>query len=94
MLEIKDGTVTAFREKSDLDGNLINIGFFVLEPSVFDYIAGDDTVFEQTPLRQLVAEGQLKAYIHHGFWQCMDTLREKQRLEELWASGNAPWKLW
>lgn len=94
VLEIKDGTVTAFREKSDLDGNLINIGFFVLEPHIFDYIAGDDTVFEQEPLRQLVDEGQLKAYIHRGFWQCMDTLREKQHLENLWNSGNAPWKIW
>lgn len=94
VLDIKDGTVKAFREKSDLDGNLINIGFFVLEPKVFDYIDGDTTVFEQVPLKKLVEASQLKAYVHHGFWQCMDTLREKQHLEKLWNLGNAPWKIW
>lgn len=94
VLDIKEGTVRAFREKSDLDGNLINIGFFVLQPEVFDYIDGDTTVFEQEPLKKLVAELQLKAYVHRGFWQCMDTLREKQHLEQLWNKGNAPWKIW
>ena len=94
VLDIKDGTVRAFREKSDLDGNLINIGFFVLEPSVLEYIEGDNTVFEQEPLKQLVSESELKAFVHHGFWQCMDTLREKQHLEKLWSTGNAPWKIW
>ena len=94
VLDIKDGTVRAFREKSDLDGNLINIGFFVLEPSVLEYIEGDNTVFEQEPLKQLAAESELKAFVHHGFWQCMDTLREKQHLEKLWSTGNAPWKIW
>lgn len=94
VLDIKDGTVKAFREKSDLDGNLINIGFFVLQPEVFDYIDGDTTVFEQEPLKRLVTESQLKAFVHCGFWQCMDTLREKQHLEQLWNTGNAPWKIW
>lgn len=95
VLEIgKDGMVEAFREKSDLDGDLINIGFFVFEPDLFDYIPGDSTVFEKEPLNSLVAQGQLAAYTHTGFWQCMDTLRERQKLEQLWESGNAPWKKW
>lgn len=94
VLDIKEGTVRAFREKSDLDGNLINIGFFVLQPEVFSYIESDTTVFEQEPLKKLVEEGQLKAYVHHGFWQCMDTLREKQHLEKLWNTDSAPWKIW
>lgn len=89
-----DGTVNAFREKSDLDGDLINIGFMVMNPEIFDRIEGDTTVFEQGPLNSLVSNGELKAYIHHGFWQCMDTLREKQQLEKLWESGKAPWKVW
>lgn len=90
----QDGTVRAFREKSDLDGDLINIGFMVMNPEIFDRIEGDSAVFEQDPLNSLVRDGELKAYIHHGFWQCMDTLREKQKLENLWASGDAPWKVW
>lgn len=95
VLEVnKDGMVDVFREKSDLDGDLINIGFFVFEPKLFDYILGDATVFEKEPLNSLVAEGQLAAYTHTGFWQCMDTLREKKKLEQLWESGNAPWKKW
>ena len=89
-----DGTVNAFREKSDLDGDLINIGFMVMNPEIFNYIDGDDTVFEQEPLNSLVCENELMAYIHRGFWQCMDTLREKQQLEKLWESGKAPWKIW
>ena len=89
-----DGNIKAFREKSDFDGDLINIGYMVFEPKLFDYIAGDDTVFEKEPLCELVKENQLAGYVHKGFWQCMDTLREKQQLEKLWASGNAPWKLW
>ncbi|MBR7070553.1 MAG: glucose-1-phosphate cytidylyltransferase [Clostridia bacterium] len=89
-----NGSVNAFREKSDLDGDLINIGFMVFEPQLFDYIDGDATVFEKEPLNRLVAENQLMAYTHRGFWQCMDTLREKQQLEKLWDSGAAPWKLW
>lgn len=90
----QDGTVNAFREKSDYDGDLINIGFMILEPSVFDYIEGDETSFEKDPLNKLAAEQQLNAYIHKGFWQCMDTLREKEKLEKLWNGGNAPWKVW
>lgn len=89
-----DGTVNAFREKSDLDGDLINIGFMVCEPQVLELIEDDTTVFEQGPLRELVTQQQLNAYVHSGFWQCMDTLREKQHLEQLWDSGDAPWKTW
>lgn len=89
-----DGVIKAFREKSDFDGDLINIGFMVLEPDVFRYIDGDSTPFERKPLSQLAIDGQLAGYVHKGFWQCMDTLREKQKLEELWETGNAPWKTW
>lgn len=95
VLEIgNNGIVNAFREKSDLDGDLINIGFMVFEPQLFDYIDGDSTVFEKDPMNHLVQLKQLATYIHHGYWQCMDTLREKQQLENLWESGKAPWKLW
>lgn len=90
----EDGSVNAFREKSDLDGDLINIGFMVCEPEIFNYIAGDEVPFEDYPLKTLVKEKQLNAYIHHGFWQCMDTLREKEKLEYLWSTGKAPWKTW
>lgn len=90
----KDGTINAFREKSDLDGDLINIGFMIIEPEVFDLIDGDDTSFEDKPLKILAQSQQLNAYIHHGFWQCMDTLKEKEKLEKLWNSGVAPWKIW
>lgn len=89
-----NGTIKAFREKSDLDGDLINIGFMVFEPKIFDYIQGDETVFEKDPLNRLVEENQLMGYVHDGFWQCMDTLREKKNLEKLWETGNAPWKVW
>ena len=95
VLEINpDGSVDAFREKSDLDGDLINIGFMVFEPALFDYIDGDDTIFEKGPMTGLVMQQQLMSYTHKGYWQCMDTLREKQQLEKLWAAGRAPWKLW
>lgn len=90
----KDNAVTAFREKDDEDGSLINGGFMVCNPEVFDYLDGDGTVFEREPMRRLAAEGELMSFYHPGFWQCMDTKREKDRLEELWASGNAPWKTW
>ena len=86
--------IKAFREKSSADGSRISAGFMVLEPEVFDYIEGDSTVFEKDPLEHLVADGQLNAYKHNGFWQCMDTQREKEQLEKMWASGNAPWKVW
>ena len=90
----EDGSIDAFREKSDLDGDLINIGFMVMEPEVLDYIEGDSVPFEEHPIKDLVEKGQLNAYIHKGFWQCMDTLREKEKLEKLWNSGKAPWKIW
>lgn len=90
----KDGVVRSFREKSMGDGDLINIGFMVFEPQFFDYIDGDDTVLEKTPMERLVENGQLSAYVHKGFWQCMDTVREKEKLEKLWRSGDAPWKIW
>ncbi|MCI5569728.1 MAG: glucose-1-phosphate cytidylyltransferase [Candidatus Alectryocaccobium sp.] len=90
----KNNDILAFREKSSDDGSKINAGYMVLEPEIFDYIEGDDTVFEKAPLERLAAEGQLKSFYHNGYWQCMDTKREKDKLEELWASGNAPWKKW
>ena len=89
-----DNAVKSFREKNKTDSAPINAGYMVLEPAIFDYIEGDSTVFERTPLEKLVAEGQLMSYMHKGYWQCMDTLREKQQIENLWNSGKAPWKLW
>lgn len=94
VLEIIDGQVDAFREKSDMDGDLINIGFMVFEPEFFDYIDGDATILEKDPMTRLVEKQQLMAYTHKGFWQCMDTMREKEKLEKLWGAGNAPWKIW
>ena len=95
VLNIVDGNqISAIREKSDDDGSMINAGFMVLQPEVFDYIAGDTTVFERDPLEQLAQDGQLMAFRHDGFWRCMDTQRDKQALETLWMEGNAPWKLW
>lgn len=88
------GAVKSFREKQNNDGSAINAGFMVLEPKIFDYLEGDGTVFETRPLEQLVEEGELMSYRHTGFWQCMDTAREKTLLENLWASGQAPWKVW
>ena len=90
----KDGKVQAFREKSDLDGDLINIGFMVFEPELFDYIEGDKTIFERDPMIELVNRGELMSYLHKGYWQCMDTLREKEKLEDLWGRKEAPWKVW
>lgn len=90
----KDGVIDAFREKSDTDGDLINIGFMIFKPEIFNYIEGDSTPFEKEPLTNLVKDKQLVGYIHKGYWQCMDTLREKQQIEKLWEAGNAPWKLW
>ncbi len=89
-----ENTITAFREKDDEDGSLINGGFMVCNPGIFDYLEGDSTVFEQGPMRALAKAGELKSYYHDGFWQCMDTKREKDKLESLWASGKAPWKVW
>lgn len=89
-----DNAVRAFREKSARDSAPINAGFMVLEPQVFDYLDGDNCVFEQAPLIRLAEEGQLMSYQHTGFWQCMDTEREKKELEKLWSTGHAPWKVW
>jgi glucose-1-phosphate cytidylyltransferase len=93
-LAIEEGTVRAFREKPQGDGAWINGGFFVLEPRVIERIEGDDTLWERGPLDGLARDGQLAAYEHLGFWRPMDTLREKNLLEEQWASGRAPWKIW
>ncbi len=90
----EEGRINSFREKQNDDGAVINGGFMVLQPEVFDYIEGDSTVFEKAPLERLADEGQLMAYRHEGFWQCMDTQRDHQLLEKLWASGQAPWKVW
>lgn len=92
-LEIEGDGITAFREKPAGDG-WVNGGFFVLSPKVIDYIAGDETLWEKEPLERLAEEGQLKAYRHTGFWQPMDTLRDKTHLEELWQRGTAPWRTW
>lgn len=86
--------ITDFWEKTRGDGNWINAGFMVLEPRVIDYIQDDATILERAPLETIAHEGQLNAYKHRGFWQCMDTLRDKQLLEGLWESGKAPWKAW
>ena len=93
-LDIKSQQVVSFTEKPKGDGAMINGGFFVLSPKVLSYIEGDDTVWEQYPLMKLTEEGQLMAFEHHGFWQPMDTLRDKYHLEKLWVNGNAPWKTW
>ena len=90
----ESGTVRSFREKKVNDGAAINAGFMVLEPQIFDYLEGDETVFETKPLERLVNEGQLMSYRHTGYWQCMDSMREKQILENLWEQGKAPWKVW
>ncbi len=89
-----DNAVKSFREKNIGDGAPINAGYMVLEPEIFDYLDGDDCVFEKAPLEKLVSEGQLMSYVHKGFWQCMDNIREKQMLEKLLASNAAPWKKW
>jgi glucose-1-phosphate cytidylyltransferase len=93
-LDLDGGLITSFEEKPRGDGSLINGGFFVLSPKVFDYIEGDDTVWERGPLERLARERQLSAFVHEGFWQPMDTLRDKNLLESLWQSGRAPWKVW
>jgi glucose-1-phosphate cytidylyltransferase len=93
-LDIQNGRVGSFKEKPKGDGGMINGGFFVLKPKVIDLIAGDDTTWEREPLEQLSTSGQLAAFQHEGFWQPMDTLRDKTYLESLWQSGQAPWKVW
>lgn len=89
-----DNSVRSFREKKLTDGDFINAGYMVLNPEIFDYIDGDETVFEKYPLEQLALENELMSYRHKGFWQCMDNLHEKQILEKMWESGEAPWKKW
>jgi glucose-1-phosphate cytidylyltransferase len=86
--------INSFKEKTKEDGGWINGGFMVLEPSIFDYIEGDNTVFEKAPLETLAKKNQLLAFKHEGFWQCMDTLRDKQTLEKLLEDNKAPWKVW
>jgi glucose-1-phosphate cytidylyltransferase len=93
-VEVEGTRIKSFQEKPDGDGSWINGGFFVLEPSVIDLVENDATIWERKPLEALASSGQLSIYKHQGFWQPMDTLRDKQLLEELWASGKAPWKLW
>lgn len=94
-LDLTDNNIVrGFHEKPKGDGLWINGGFFVLQPEVFDYIEADETMFERAPLEMLAEQGQLAAHKHDGFWQAMDTLRDKTLLEELWESGNAPWKMW
>ena len=89
-----DNAVKSFREKNLADGAPINAGYMVLQPEIFDLIAGDETVFEKDPLNRLVDEGQLMSYVHEGFWQCMDNIREREMLEKLLQAGQAPWKKW
>ncbi len=90
----EDGHIREFREKTKGDGNLINIGFMVCQPEFINYIEDDSTILEKAPLGTVAKMGQLMAYKHNGFWQCMDTVREKETLEKLWAAGQAPWKVW
>lgn len=95
VLDVDDcGQIKEFREKTAGDGNLINIGFMVCQSEFVDYIDGDESVLEKSPLERAAREQQLMAFKHDGFWQCMDTVREKEQLEKVWASGNAPWKVW
>lgn len=88
------GQIESFREKKNVDAGQINGGFMVMNPGIFDYLKDDTTVLEREPLEKLAADGELMAYLHPGFWQCMDTQRDKQKLEELWESGQAPWRIW
>lgn len=94
VLDMTSNQINAFREKNKEDTSWINAGFMVLNPEVFDTIDNDQTVFEKEPLEKLAAQGELMAYKHEGFWHCMDTQRDKMKLEELWQSGRAPWKMW
>lgn len=89
-----DNKILAFREKSEADSRLINIGYMIFDHGVFEHLVDDTTVLEKDCLPKLAAAGQLEAYYHNGFWQCMDTIREKQLLEKLWNEGNPPWKVW
>jgi len=93
-LQVEENSVVGFIEKPEGDGGWINGGFFILEPSAIDYIEGDSIIWEKEPLQRLASEGQLHAHLHCGFWQPMDTLRDRQLLEEHWQGGRAPWKIW
>jgi glucose-1-phosphate cytidylyltransferase len=93
-LDIEGSMVSSFMEKPKGDGAMINGGFFVLSPKVLDYVTDDQTIWEREPLERLAQEGNLAAFPHHGFWQPMDTLRDKMHLEDLWQTGKAPWKVW
>ncbi|QLH02215.1 glucose-1-phosphate cytidylyltransferase [Nitrosopumilus cobalaminigenes] len=93
-LKINENIVEKFNEKPDGDGNWINGGFFVLEPTIFDYITDDSTIWERDPLEKMAQEKQISAYKHEGFWHPLDTLRDKNNLEELWNNDNPPWKKW
>jgi glucose-1-phosphate cytidylyltransferase len=90
----EENVVNSFREKAETDASLINGGFMVLNPEIFSYLKDDATILEQEPLQKLAQEGQLMSFHHNGFWQCMDTQREMKKLEDLWQSGKAPWKIW
>ena len=90
----EDSCVSGFREKSESDGSLINVGFMVCQPEIFEYIDDDGTILEKTPFEKLAKNGELVAYKHTSFWQCMDTVREREKLEQYWTSGKAPWKVW
>ncbi|MGC8928831.1 MAG: glucose-1-phosphate cytidylyltransferase [Myxococcota bacterium] len=94
VLKLDGNRIISFQEKPKGDGGWINAGFFVLNKKVFDYITGDETIWEREPLERLARDGQLIAYKHYGFWKPMDTLRDKRELEELWQIGRAPWKVW
>jgi glucose-1-phosphate cytidylyltransferase len=93
-LSLKGNRVIEFQEKPPGDGGYVNGGFFVLSSGAFDYIQGDETVWEHGPMERMARDGQMSAYVHEGFWQPMDTLRDKNYLEDLWQSGKAPWKVW
>jgi glucose-1-phosphate cytidylyltransferase len=95
VIEMDDvNSIHSFREKSNSDGTVINGGFMVLQPEIFNYITDDNTIFEQYPLEKMAEIDELKGFLHQGFWHCMDTQRDKQNLENLWQSGKAPWKVW
>lgn len=95
VLDIReDNSVRAFREKNVSDGASINAGYMVLNPEIFGYLKDDNTIFEKEPLETLASQGELMSYLHNGFWQCMDTIREKEYLEKMWEAGKCPWKKW
>lgn len=90
----ENGAITAFREKEDIDAEIVNGGFMVMNPNIFNYIDGDECIFEKGVIPKLAADGEVMGYRHEGFWQCMDTQRERKLLEEMWNSNRAPWKIW